>query len=477
MYGYSQEELLGLTFYDLTHPEDVDASRRQLLPLQQGTKDSYRLEKRYVRKDGKVLWAQLSVSALLDARGEYAATLAVVVDITERKKSEQERENLQRQLLQAQKMEAIGTLAGGIAHDFNNLLQAILGYAELLLMKKEPEDPDRKKLEVIQRAARDGADLVARILTFSRKGESKARPMDINDEIRRVERLLRRTLPKMIRIDLLLADDIRIIDADPAQIEQVILNLGVNAQHALPEGGRLIIETSNVSLSDESASTHLGAKPGDYVLLTVSDTGLGMPPEVLDRIFEPFFTTKTNGEGTGLGLAMVHGIVAQHGGYIRCYSELGKGTSFKMYFPVSSAELRSDLALTGEMLASGSETVLLVDDDDRVREMARQVIEMGGYNLLVARSGEEALVKYRDRKVEISLVVLDLSMPGMGGKLCLEELLRIDPDARVIVTSGYYSDALTHHKKGSGARGFIVKPYDAKGILQAIRKVLDRGEL
>jgi two-component system, cell cycle sensor histidine kinase and response regulator CckA len=477
IYGYTQEELLGLTFYDLTHPEDVDPSRRELLPLQQGTKNSYRLEKRYVRKDGKVIWAELSVSALRDAKGEYAATLAVVVDITERKKSEQERESLQRQLLQAQKMEAIGTLAGGIAHDFNNLLQAILGYAELLLMKKEPKDPDRKKLEVIQHAARDGADLVARILTFSRKSESKARPMDLNDEIRRVEQLLRRTLPKMIRIDLLLADDIRIIDADPAQIEQVILNLGVNAQHALPEGGRLIIETSNVSLSDESASTHLGAKPGNYVLLTVSDTGLGMPPEVLDRIFEPFFTTKTNGEGTGLGLAMVHGIVAQHGGYIRCYSEPGVGTSFKMYFPVSSAELRSDLALTGEMPASGSETVLLVDDDDRVREMARQVIEMGGYTVLVARSGEEALVKYMDRKGEISLVILDLIMPGMGGKVCLEEILRIDPDARVIVTSGYSSDAVTHHKKGSGARGFIIKPYDAKRILEAIRKVLDRGEL
>jgi PAS domain S-box-containing protein len=477
IYGYTQEELRGLTFYDITHPDDVETSRQDLLPLQQGQKDSYRSEKRYVRKDGRVIWAEISVSVLRDAAGKYGATLAVVVDITERKKSEQERESLQKQLLQAQKMEAIGTLAGGIAHDFNNLLQIILGYAELLLVKKEPDDPDRKRLEVIHHAARDGADLVARILTFSRKGESKARPMDLNDEIRRVEKLLRRTLPRMIQIDLLLADDLRIIDADPAQIEQVILNLGVNAQHALPEGGRLTIETSNVSLIDESVIARLGAKPGKYVLLTVSDTGLGMPPEVLDRIFEPFFTTKVNGEGTGLGLAMVHGIVAQHGGYVSCYSEPGMGTSFKMYFPVSSAELRSDLAFKGEMPALGSETVLLVDDDDRVREMARQVIEMGGYKVLVARSGEEALVKYRERKGQISLVILDLIMPGMGGKVCLEELLRLDPDARVIVTSGYSSDALTHHKKGSGARGFVVKPYDAKGILEAIRKVLDRGEL
>ncbi|MCL4538590.1 MAG: PAS domain S-box protein, partial [Bacteroidetes bacterium] len=290
IYGYTQEELLGLTFYDITHPDDVETSRQELLPLQQGKEDSYRLEKRYIRKDGKVIWAEISVSVLRDARGEYAATLAVIVDITERKKSEQERESLQKQLLQAQKMEAIGTLAGGIAHDFNNLLQIILGYAELLLVKKEPEDPDRKRLEVIHRAAKDGAELVARILTFSRKGESKARPMDLNDEIRRVEKLLRRTLPRMIEIDVLLADDLRIIDADPAQIEQVILNLGVNAQHALPEGGRLTIETRNVSLTDAYVNTHLGAKPGEYVLLCVSDTGLGMPPEVLDRIFEPFFT-------------------------------------------------------------------------------------------------------------------------------------------------------------------------------------------
>ncbi|MGO9568072.1 MAG: PAS domain S-box protein [Desulfomonilaceae bacterium] len=475
IYGYTQEELLGLTFYDLTHPEDVDPSRRELLPLQQGQKDSYRLEKRYVRKDGKVIWAELSVSALCDARGEYAATLAVVVDITERKKSEQERESLQRQLLQAQKMEAIGTLAGGIAHDFNNLLQVILGYAEILLMKKESKDPDRKKMEVIQHAARDGADLVARILTFSRKGESRARPMDLNDEIRRVEKLLRRTLPKMIQIDLLLADDLRIIEADPAQIEQVILNLGVNAQHALPEGGRLTIQTSNVSLSDEWVNTHLDAKPGEYVLLTISDTGMGIPPEVLDRIFEPFFTTKANGEGTGLGLAMVHGIVAQHGGYIRCYSELGMGTSFKIYFPASSTELLSDLAVTGEMPAFGSETVLLVDDDDRVREITRQIIEMGGYKVLVARSGEEALVKCRGRKDEISLVILDLIMPGIGGKECLRELRQIQPKLKVLVASGFSDAASVQESIEMGANGFIYKPFNSKELLRQVRRVLDEA--
>lgn len=384
---------------------------------------------------------------------------------------------LQKQLVQAQKMEAIGTLAGGIAHDFNNLLQAILGYSDLLLMNKGAGHPDKKKLEVIRHAARDGADLVTRILTFSRKGDTKMRPLDLNQEVRRVENLLRRTLPRMIQIDLSLAENLRVITADPAQIEQVILNLGVNAQHAMPEGGRLHIETDNVTVSGEYLRAQLGAKPGEYVLLSVSDTGVGINPDIMDRIFEPFFTTKHNGEGTGLGLAMVHGIVAQHGGYTRCYSEPGMGTSFQMYFPVSETEFVADPALTREMPAFGKETILLVDDDDRVREMARQMIEMGGYKVLPARSGEEALEIYTSKRDEISLVILDLIMPGMGGKLCLEELLRIDRQACVVVASGYSSTRLGLSPKQYGARGFISKPYDAKGLFGVIRQVLDHGHI
>jgi len=364
-----------------------------------------------------------------------------------------------------------------MAHDFNNLLQAILGYSDLLLMKKGPGDPDRKKLEVIQHAARDGADLVSRILTFSRRVESRTRPVDLNDKIRKAEKLLRRTVPRMIEIKLVLAENLAIIDADPSQIEQVLLNLAVNAQHAMPDGGQLLVETSNMSLSDEYLRTHLGAKPGRYVLLTVSDTGLGIEPGVLDRIFEPFFTTKMDGEGTGLGLSMVHGVVAQHGGYIRCYSEPGRGTSFKIYLPVSDRELAFDPTLTREMPAFGTETILLVDDDDRIREMGRQMIEVGGYKVLTARSGEEALEIYSAHKEEISLIILDLIMPGMGGKRCLKELLRIDPNVRVLVASGYSSNGLVHDQTGRGARGFVGKPYDAKDILRAIRVVLDEGHL
>ena len=344
-------------------------------------------------------------------------------------------------------------------------------------MKKEPDDPDRKKLEVIQQAARDGADLVSRILTFSKKSEPKVRPVDLNQELRRIERLLRRTLPQMIRIDLALSDELRVIDADPAQIEQILLNLGVNAQHAMPDGGQLLIETCNASISDEYLRTHLEVKQGKYVLLTVSDTGMGMAPEVLERIFEPFFTTKINGQGTGLGLSMVLGIVKQHGGYIRCYSEPGRGTSFKIYFPVSKTEDTWSLVDTREMPAFGTETILVVDDDDRVRYMAEQMIKTGGYQVLTARSGEEALGIYSGHREEIALVILDLIMPGMGGKRCIEGLLQIDPDARIIIASGLSSNGLAPDEKETGARGFVMKPYDAKDILRAIRKVLDQGHL
>ncbi|MBM3303006.1 MAG: PAS domain S-box protein, partial [Deltaproteobacteria bacterium] len=338
IFGYTREETIGKNILEL-YSDPADRPKFQEQIEKSGFVKDYPVK--FKRKDGKELDCLLTSSVHYGEDGRVVEYRGIMRDVTDQ-------QLLQRQLLQAQKMEAIGTLAGGIAHDVNNLLQAVLGYSDLLLMKKGSSDPDAKKLKVIQQAARDGADLVTRILTFSRKGESKTRPIDLNEVIRKTEKLLRRTLPRMIEIDLALAADIRIIDADPSQVEQVILNLGVNAQHAMPNGGRLLLETSNVSVSDEYLRAHLGAKAGKYVLLTVSDTGIGIEPEVLDRIFEPFFTTKPSGVGTGLGLSMVHGIVTQHGGYIRCYSEQGQGTSFKIYFPVSKSELAFDPTLTRE---------------------------------------------------------------------------------------------------------------------------------
>jgi len=467
--GYSVEEAIGQNPRIVKSGRHDRAFYREMWEtIAEGRVWRGRLTNR--RRDGTLYEETATISPVKDEKGAIINYIAVKRDVTSEV-------SLQKQLLQAQKMEALGTLAGGMAHDFNNLLQAILGYSDILLMKKSSTDPDRKKLEVIQQAALDGADLVSRILAFSRKAETKVRPIELNEEIRRVDALLRRILPKMIQIDLVLAEDLSIINANPAQIEQVLLNLGINAQHAMPDGGQLLIETSNVSISDEYLQTHLGSKPGRYVLLTVSDTGVGIEPAVLDRIFEPFFTTKTNGEGTGLGLSMVHGIIIQHGGFIRCYSEPGRGTSFKIYFPVADKGLASNLAVTREMAAFGTETVLLVDDDDRIREMGRQMIEMGGYRVIAAGSGEEALEVYSARKEEISLIILDLIMPGMGGGRCLQELLRIDPDARVLVASGYSGNGLVVGEKGKGARGFVSKPYDSKDIFIAIRKVLDKGYL
>jgi two-component system cell cycle sensor histidine kinase/response regulator CckA len=467
--GYSRQEALGRSPRILkSGKHDRSFYRRMWETLVSGQVWRGRFTNR--RKDGTLFEETATISPIMDTSGQIVNYVAVKRDVTNEV-------ILQKQLLQAQKMEAVGTLAGGIAHDFNNLLQAILGYSDLLLMRKAPGDPERNKLEVIQQAARDGADLVSRILTFSRESDTKAHPVDLNEEVRKAQKLIRRTIPRMIDIELLLAEDLRIIDADPGQLEQVLLNLAVNAHHAMPDGGKLLIETSNVSLTDDYLRSHLGAVPGKYVLLTVSDTGVGMPADVLERIFDPFFTTKTNGEGTGLGLSMVHGIVSQHGGYIRCYSELGRGSSFKIYFPVIARESTHDVAMTREMPAFGMETILLVDDDERVRKMAAQMIERGGYQVITARSGEEALQTYVSRREDIALVILDLIMPGMGGKRCLDELLRMDPNVRVLFASGYSSDGISQEEKRAGARGFICKPYDTIDILGAIRKVLDKGQL
>ncbi len=264
------------------------------------------------------------------------------------------------------------------------------------------------------------------------------------------------------------------VNADPSQLDQVLMNLAVNARDAMPEGGRLTIETVNVFLDEEFTRTHLGAKPGEYVLLNISDTGYGMDKETLQHIFEPFFTTKEAGKGTGLGLAMVYGIVKQHGGYITCYSEPGKGTTFRIYLPVVEMEIDQDVAITGTMPAFGTETILLVDDEEFIRDLGKQILKRSGYTVLTATDGKEALELYKREKEKISLVILDLIMPEMGGKQCLEELLRIDPKARVsFIASGFGASGQTKEAIETGAKGFVSKPYKMKGVLQAVREALD----
>jgi nitrogen-specific signal transduction histidine kinase/ActR/RegA family two-component response regulator len=389
---------------------------------------------------------------------------------------ELEKKKLATQLIHAQKMEAVGILAGGIAHDFNNTLQGILGYTQMLLLDMPEGTPESSKLRQIEAAALRASELTKQLLTFSRRIESKPRPIDLKKEVRQVENLLRRTIPRMIDIDLRLESEHNIINADPPQIEQAIMNLGINARDAMPGGGKLIIETENAVLDEKYSRTQLGAVPGNYVMLSISDNGTGMDKDTLEHIFEPFFTTKDPGKGTGLGLAIVYGIVKDHGGYIECRSELGEGTTFKIYFPVlerdrlGRSEQRENTEIKG-----GTETILLVDDENAVRELGEEMLRRFGYSVIAAADGEKALEIYREKQEYISLVILDLIMPGMGGHKCLEEILRVDHSQSVVIASGYSVADPTNEALKSGTKGCIKKPYEIGQMLKVIHQVLDQA--
>ncbi len=468
--GYSREELLSMTVHDIdpnfpaaAWPEHWQEVRR---------KGSFIVESRHRTREGRVFPVEITVNYLEFEGQEYNCAFAR--DITERKEAEKEKERMQVQLRQAQKMEAVGTLAGGIAHDFNNLLQAVQGYAQLLLLRKDGDDDGQRELQQIVRAATRGAELTQQLLTFSRKIESELQPIDFNREVENVRLLLERTIPKMIEVEFRLAEDLKMVNADPGQIEQILMNLAVNAKDAMPDGGKLIVETANVILDQDYCKIHRVANPGSYVQLTVTDTGHGIDKMTIEHIFEPFYTTKETGKGTGLGLATVYGIVKSHNGHIVCYSEPDEGTTFKIYLPTidSTQEARkAEEHLTAP--EGGSETILLVDDEEPIRGLGTQILEEFGYTVLTAADGESALQLYSKKKKKIDLVILDLIMPGMGGKLCLLELLKINLEAKVAIASGYSPDGPTREILKNGAKGFISKPYDLRQMLKVIREVLD----
>lgn len=399
---------------------------------------------------------------------ENGKNLVVLEDITERL-------ILEDQLQHAQKMEAVGILAGGVAHDFNNLLQAISGYTQLLLLNKPDSDPDASRLKAIEKSISRAAQLVRQLLLFSRKDAAERRNVHLSHEIVQVVKLLERTIPRMIEIELQPAGDLWTVNADPSQIEQALMNLGINAADAMPDGGKLIIRTRNERLEKSHLRQLVGAPEGDYVVLTVTDTGCGMDKETLDHIFEPFFTTKGIGKGTGLGLASVYGIVKGHRGYIHCRSVVGRGTTFEIYLPAvlqESTDSHQPIACEAP-LKGGAGTILIVDDVPDIRNLTSEFMKGYGYAVLTAASGEEALQIHAGCNKPIDLTILDLGMPGIGGSRCLQELLAMNPASKVLIASGYRSDDMVQTVLESGASGFIGKPYNFNELLSRVQDILD----
>lgn len=475
MTGYSRDELIGRPMTDFLDENNTKTYKEDAVKGISGNCIPYELE--LTRKGGKRFPALISPQVINDTAGCLKGFFAVITDISERKNAEVKRLEMESQLQQAQKMESIGTLAGGISHDFNNSLQAILGYAQILLLSTEKTDPTYSKLLQIEKAALRASELTQQLLAFSRKVESRLRPVDLNQEVKQVKKLLQRTIPKMININLDLEENLNIINADPPQIEQILMNLAVNARDAMGDEGTLKIETRNITLDKESCENYLGMFPGEYVLLSLSDTGQGMDKETIKRIFEPFFTTKEVGKGTGLGLSMVYGLVKKHHGHITCQSEPGQGSCFNVYFPTIMDNVQE---ISGEdeinQPPKGDETILLIDDEALILELGEQILIKYGYRVLTAIDGESGIKTYRDKKDSISLIILDLMMPGMGGRRCLEEILKISPDIKVIIASGYSSDENVNTAMKEGARGFIKKPFDIMQMLVEIRGVLDAGK-
>ena len=465
--GYSRQEAIGKRARILIERNEKDTAVYEDLRMTLDRGEVWRGRLTNKKKDKTLYEAEVTISPVKDKSGRIINYVGVSRDVTNEAL-------LQKQFIQAQKMEAVGTLAGGIAHDFNNLLQVVLGYSELMLRRKSEKENDYSDLQKIFQAGKRGTELVKSLLMFSRKLEPKYRPINLNQEIIQVQGLLSRTIPKTIKIDLRLSGDLEPIQADQSQIGQILMNLGVNARDAMPDGGALTIETANVELGQEYCNAHLEAKPGRYVLLTVSDTGHGIDRETLSHIFEPFFTTKSVGKGTGLGLATVYGIVKEHDGLIICYSEPGQGTTFKIYFHAIQTDENAETLESETDIPHGTETILLVDDDEVVRDLAATVLDNFGYQVITAGNGKEALDIYMSQSGKIALVILDLIMPEMDGRQCLNELLRIDPKTKVIIASGHSVNGNAEEIFLSRAKAFVEKLYDIRNLLKNVRDVLDK---
>ena len=465
--GYCRDELVNMRRYqDITPPQfrEAEAVRIESI-LRTGKPEEY--EKEYQRKDGKPVPISLTAFAVKNREGHPVGLAGIVKDITERKQ-------LEEQYRQAQKMEAVGRLAGGVAHDFNNLLTVIMGYSEIYLGKLRPEDPLRIPLTEIHKAGERATGLTRQLLAFSRKQVLMPVVLDLNTIIADLEKMLHRLIGEDVTLTVLAGPDLWQVKADPGQMEQVVMNIIVNARDAMPQGGKLLLETKNVELDAGYAQTHTEAKPGEYILVAISDTGCGMDAAVKARIFEPFFTTKGPTKGTGLGLATVFGIVKQSAGHIEVYSEVGQGTTFKIYLPRDrSGEPIALSPRTKEPVRGGTETILLVEDEEGVRTLAREVLQEHGYTVLDARHGGDALVICETRSQPIDLMITDVVMPHFSGRQLAERLATRQPTMKVMFMSGYTDDAIVHHGVLESGMPFLQKPFAPEALIRKVREVLD----
>jgi two-component system, cell cycle sensor histidine kinase and response regulator CckA len=479
--GYATDELIGRSISEFMLPDYRKAFHDEYLK-EIKNRGSHKGVSTYLSKNNKQFYIEY-ISTLIKKKGEESFVYGSGRDITEKIKTQRQMRNLQEQLFQAQKMEAVGTLAGGVAHDFNNILMAIQGNASLMLMGIDPDNPYYKRLRTIEQSVESGADLTRQLLGFAREGKYEPRPVDINKFIDKTSSLFGRT-KKEIKIYKKFQKDIWAIKVDHGQLEQVLFNIYVNAWQAMScnssdeiegskEGPKLYLETKNVKLTRDDAKTY-GLKSGNYVKISISDNGIGMDKATLGKIFEPFFTTRQMGRGTGLGLASAYGIIKNHGGVIDVKSSKGKGSTFAIFLPVAEMHQKDNsLTKDKDKIQKGNETILLVDDEDIVIDIGKDMLSALGYQVLTAGSGKEAIQIYRANKDDIAMVILDMIMPDMGGRETYKELRSIKNDVKVLLSSGYSIDGQAKEIMENGCNGFIQKPFRISNISNKVRQVLE----
>jgi PAS domain S-box-containing protein len=477
MLGYDSPAEIETSITDIAHqlyvnPED----RKAILSAIMEKRSVLEQEVRFYRKDKQIIWVSLNASAVLDNSGNLIFIQGFITDITARRQAEIERAQLEEQLLQAHRMESIGRLAGGIAHDFNNMLQTILGNTSLALEEAPPKSALRESLEEIQKSAQHSADLTHQLLTFARKQTISPKVLDFNKTIAGMLMILHRLIGENIQLVWTPGRDIQPVKIDPNQVYQILANLTVNARDAIKGPGKVIIETSNITLDNAYAGRHPECQPGNYVMLAVSDTGQGMDEQVRARLFEPFFTTKELGKGTGLGLATVFGIMKQNNGFINVYSETGLGSTFKLYFPQAQPQVETsetDAPQMKQKVIGGTETILVVEDEEQILNLARRILMQHGYNVLAVNTPTAAIELAAKHQGAIHLLITDVVMPDMNGKQLKERLTANHPGLKCLFMSGYTSDVIAHHGVLEKGVEFLPKPFNIKALLAKVRQILE----